>query len=123
MSDDLLLGRHPAAGAGSVDRERPIVKLTGLGSWRGAVTVTPIARQRLVGRRYTFEVRAEWVGPPLPNPMLPDAGDGEPIDQADLMLVPDVELAKSLAGAAAELLKRDRVPDLRRLRESALRRA
>jgi hypothetical protein len=92
---------------GDVRREGPIFDEKSLGSWSGEVHVYPLDAG---GGIVHFEVRADWTGPGLEFPGEPEPAG--PVTAGDVFVVGSPELAKKLAGAAADELRQDRQPVL-----------
>lgn len=96
--------------AGDQKRERPILERGPLGPMKAKVSVVPI-RLRSRWAEVVFSVEAEWTGPGLPE--LPPSP--EPVEARDVYAVGDVELARAVAEAAADVFRGGHVPNLREL--------
>jgi hypothetical protein len=89
----------------------PIVELKG-GPWRAEVRVRPILYAKGANTSaLRFMVVATWLGDPMPG-CLPSP---VPVDSTDYLPLPELELAKAVAQAAIDELRRPAVPDLRAL--------
>lgn len=96
---------------GSITRERPILELKG-GPWAGVVKITPLTgAQGAQAAELRYEVSASWHGPPMLG-FAPAPGGA---DSTDTIMVGDLELAKAIAMAAIDELRRPEVPELHAL--------
>lgn len=97
--------------AGDTRLGPPIVELKG-GPWRAEVRVRPILYARGANTsRFRFMVIATWTGDPAPGfPPSP-----VPVEATDHLAVEELELAKAVAQAAIDELRRPAVIDLREL--------
>lgn len=97
--------------AGQTDLGPAVIELKG-GPWSARVAVRPIigARGASTNRR-RFMVIASWHG----EPMHGFAPTTQNVDATDYLPVEDLELAKAVAQAAIDELRRPAVPDLRGL--------
>lgn len=101
--------------AGAADAS-PAIVVHQTPQWGARVTVRAIDYAGSTGRR--FQIIATWHGPPMAD-FPPRHGDPPCADRTDTHLLTDLELAKHVAGLAAEELRQARVPDLRELERRA----
>lgn len=109
---------RPYAGQRRVDP--PLLELGPIAPWHATVTVQPVDLAGNLG--WQFRVTARWHGPPnigAPNPNTGEPEIAGPARDASFELhVPDQQLARAIAQAAADVLKRPEVPDLLALKRS-----
>jgi hypothetical protein len=96
----------PRGFAGEAKTDKPVLELGPLAPWHATVKVVPLHLRRAV----TFQVIAEWTGPPAPY-MPPDDRPG--LRQDIYNTRGDLQLAKAIARLAAQQLGQGIVPDLR----------
>lgn len=109
---------RPYAGERRV--EAPLLELGPIAPWHAKVSVQPVDLAGSLGWQY--RVCARWHGPAnigAPNPTTGEPEHDGPVRDASFELhVADQALARAIAHAAADVLRRPEVPDLLALKRA-----